>query len=92
MPEAPRSLRFSQDAPLEAGAKGRDAKSLGPGKLLPMNHKPLLLKTQHFFPAMLECAHAAFLEKPEPEFSENHNLDTKVKTLECLSCCVALDK
>lgn len=58
MPEAPRSLRFSQDAPLEAGTDGRDAKSLGPWKPLPMNHKPLLLKT-HFFPVTLDCAHAA---------------------------------
>ncbi|VCX04698.1 unnamed protein product [Gulo gulo] len=60
VPETSRSLRFSQDAPLEAGADGKDVKSFGPWKLLPMNHEPVLLKTQHFLPAVLDCAHNAF--------------------------------
>lgn len=51
--EAPRSLRFPLGAPLKVGTDGKASA-----------HEPELpfLKTQHFLPTVLDCAHS-FLRK-----------------------------
>lgn len=68
MPEASRSLRFCQDAPLEAGGDGKDVKSFGPWKLLPMNHESLLLKDTTILARRVDCAHSAFSKSLNQNF------------------------